>query len=331
MVILRLSVRDVELDLETDARVVCLFGPSGSGKTTCLESIAGLVRPRSGLIRFGERTLFDGGVNLPPRLRRVGYLPQDAPLFPHLNVRRNLCYGARDRDPLPLARSLDIDDLLDRPARRLSGGEQRRVALGRALLVQPEILLLDEPFSGLDANLRGRLVTHVARLDVPHVVLVTHDPRDAIGLADEVIRLDRGREVQRGAPDEVFGPDSDLLEPASLVRGRVVRTDHMYAEVDADGRRLVAHLPGTREGEPVRLQIRADEVTLALTAHEDTSARNQLQVEISRLEQRREQVLVHMDGLLSLLDPRSVEALGLRVGSRVVAQFKASALRRAGL
>lgn len=334
MVDLRLKVRTLDLSISSEARTLCLFGPSGSGKTTCLESVAGLLKPSDGLLRFDGLTLFGPGVNLPPRARGVGYLPQDAPLFPHLSVRENLVYGARETDPLPLARALGIDSLLDRRARKLSGGEQRRVALGRALLVEPSILLLDEPFSGLDAPLRARLLTYVAQLAVPRVLLVTHDPRDAIGLADEVVRIEEGREVERGTPGEIFGPDSDLVEPAALLDARVALLSSPFADVELGGLRLTAHLPGALEGETLRLAIRANEVTLALHRHEDLSARNQLEATILDLKRRNEQMLASLDAgfpLHALLDVRSAESLGLRAGSRVVAQFKATALRRAGL
>ena len=330
MVTLRLRVRGVDLDVESAARVLCLFGPSGAGKTTCLEVVAGLLRPDHALLRFGDKDL----AGLPARERRVGYLPQDAPLFPHLSVRRNLLYGDRGGDPAPVAGALGIRELLDRAPRALSGGEQRRVALGRAIQKRPDVLLLDEPFGGLDAPLRARLLAFVARLDVPHVLLVTHDPKDAVGLADEVVRLDQGRVVEQGPPESVFGPASPLVEPAALVTGSVVRPDAPHAQVDVDGRIVHAHLPDAKPGETVRLAVRADEVTIALQRHDDLSARNQLDATVERIESRGAQSLTVLDAgfpLYALLDPRSVESLGLRPGSAAVCQFKAAAVKRAGL
>jgi len=327
---LRLRARAVDLDVTSDARVLCLFGPSGSGKTTCLEAVAGLLDAEDAEIAIGGRRI-DG---LPPRARRVGYLPQDAPVFPHLDVRRNLVYGAPGRDPGPLAEALGIAHLLDRPSTQLSGGERRRLALGRAILVEPAVLLLDEPFSGLDAPLRARLLVDVARLDVPHVLLVTHDPRDALGLADEVVCLERGRAVARGAPEEVFGPGGDLVAPAALLRGTVTAVAPPYADVACGPLALHAHLPGARSGEAVRLAVRADEVTLALRRHDDLTARNQLPATIRALERRGAQLDVVLDAGVTLharIDPRSADLLGLREGGEVVAQFKASSLRRAGV
>jgi molybdate transport system ATP-binding protein len=329
MIELRLRVRLVDLDLSSEARVLCLFGPSGSGKTTCLEAIAGLLRLDHGHISIGGENL----THLPPRSRRVGYLPQDAPLFPHLSVRDNLTYGAPDADPTEMAAALGVADLLDRPARRLSGGEQRRVALGRALLTRPRVLLLDEPFGGLEAPLRSRLLTYLAQLDLPHILLVTHDARDALGLADEVIRLEDGRAAERGAPGKLFGPFSALVEPAALLTGRVERRNPPHAEIICGDLSLSAFLPAARDGEQVRVAIRADEVTLALHHHDDLSARNQVDARLEALNPHGEQVLATLDAgvrLYARLDKRSADSLGLSPGSRVVAQFKATAVRRAG-
>jgi molybdate transport system ATP-binding protein len=326
---LRIRARLVDLDLKSDAHVLCLFGPSGSGKTTCLEAIAGLLRPDEGRIVIGGEVL----THLPPRSRRVGYLPQDAPLFPHLSVRENLVYGAPGADPSEIAEALGVSDLLGRPARRLSGGEQRRVALGRALLIRPRILLLDEPFGGLEAPLRARLLTNLAQVDVPHILLVTHDAQDALGLADEVVRLDEGRAVERGAPDTLFGPRSELVEPAALLVGTIESRNPPHAEIVCGEMRLAAFLPAARDGERVRVAIRADEVTLALHHHEDLSARNQIDARIVELSPHGEQVLATLDAgarLYARLDKRSAESLELAPGSRVVAQFKATAVRRAG-
>jgi len=334
MVTLRLRARVLDLDLESSARILCLFGPSGSGKTTCLEAIAGLVRPERGLIADDAKVLFGPGVDLPPRARGVGYLPQAAPLFPHLTVRQNLLYAEPGADPEPVAAALGLTDLLGRAPRTLSGGEARRVALGRALLRAPSLLLLDEPFSGLEAPLRARLILFLARLALPRVVLVTHDPRDAIALADEVILLERGRLAGRGTPGELFGPNSSLVEPHALIEGVVREVHGEVGTVEAEGRLLEAHLVQAGVGERVRLWLRSDDVTLALGRHEDVSARNQLDAIVVELRPRGAQTLVVLDAgprLYSTLDGRSAERLALRPGRRLVAQCKSSALKRAGI
>ncbi|MGE0359469.1 MAG: ATP-binding cassette domain-containing protein [Vicinamibacterales bacterium] len=188
---------------EAEVQVLGLAGPSGAGKTTLLEVLAGL-RPAAGTIRVGGRTLLDtaAGVDVPPRQRRVGYVPQDALLFPHLTVRGNLGYGARDRRRVDaVAEMLEVANLLDRPTAGLSGGERQRVALGRALAAEPELLLLDEPLGALDPARRDRILPYVLRarqaLGVA-MVWVTHDVQELQHAADRALVIDRGRVVHAG-------------------------------------------------------------------------------------------------------------------------------------
>ena len=222
---------------------LALFGPSGAGKTTLLETIAGLVQPSSGLIELAGRTLtrtMAPRVAVPPWQRQVGLLRQDPGLFPHLSVRDNLAY-ARATDPrgaelAGLADALAIGDLLDAMPARLSGGQQHRTALGRLLLAHCGVLLLDEPYSGLDSALRRSLTALVVRLvnerSVP-AVLVAHELADAQAFASQMAVLDRGAVLQIGAPDEV------VLRPAAV---RVAELVGYLAFVPLAGR------PGTVAG-----------------------------------------------------------------------------------
>ena len=200
-----------------DGERVALFGPSGAGKTTVLETIAGLVWPRRGLVELGDRVLTSTGspaVEVPPWQRRVGLLRQDPGLFPHLPVRANLLYArsAAGAELEEIARDLGIDGLLSAMPARLSGGQRHRVALGRLLLAHCDALLLDEPFASLDAALRRALTALVKDLsserEVPSV-LVTHQLSDAQAFADRLLVMDQGSVLQAGAPDEV------VLRPAS--------------------------------------------------------------------------------------------------------------------
>lgn len=172
-----------------------LVGPSGTGKTSVLMMVAGLLRPDRGHVRVGGRVLFDdaAGVNVAPQHRRAGVVFQEPRLFPHLSVRGNLLYGARDADGLMhVAETLDIVPLLDRWPRTLSGGEARRVAIGRALLSTPDFLLLDEPLSSLDRARRGEAMRAIERVRdevrLP-MLIVTHDPEEAERLGQEIIRM----------------------------------------------------------------------------------------------------------------------------------------------
>lgn len=172
-----------------------LFGPSGVGKTTVLNMVAGLVRPDRGHVRFSGETLFDAArrVDVPVDRRRAGYVFQEARLFPHRSVRRNLLYGApAGTNPDAVARTLDIAGLLDRWPRTLSGGEARRVAIGRALLSQPRFLLLDEPLASLDRGRRDEAMRAIERVrdetGLP-MLIVTHDPEEAERLGTRIVRM----------------------------------------------------------------------------------------------------------------------------------------------
>jgi molybdate transport system ATP-binding protein len=201
---------DFSLDVREAARVevLGLFGPSGSGKTTLLETIAGLRTPSRGEIRVGDVTLFDStrGINLPPRDRHIGYVPQDVLLFPHLDVRSNLRYGARTELD-SLVDILDIAPLLTRRVNNLSGGERQRVAIGRALMTRPALMLLDEPLAAVDRARREQILPYLLRirreLHVP-LIYVTHDPNELAQIADRVLVIEDGRVVRGGVPQLVL-------------------------------------------------------------------------------------------------------------------------------
>lgn len=184
-----LSVRD-----EASVEVLGLFGPSGSGKTSLLEAIAGIRRPDAGEIRIGDRVLYSSvnKIDLPARQRHIGYVPQDALLFPNLDVNGNIRYGARNADFDSLVAILDLQALLNRRVAMLSGGEKQRVAIARALMTRPSILLLDEPLAGVDRERRDVILPYILRirreLHVP-LIYVTHDEAELNSIADRVLRL----------------------------------------------------------------------------------------------------------------------------------------------
>lgn len=209
----------LELDARLPAHVTGVFGPSGAGKTTLLDAIAGLIRPAAGAVRLGDRTLSADGARswVPAHERRIGYVPQDLALFPHRSVRGNLLYGrtracasARAWSLEEVTELLEIGGLLDRGISALSGGERQRVALARALLSAPDLLLLDEPLSSLDARLKQRILPFLVRVKeaFPLPILhVSHDPAEIAALCDEVLVLEAGKLVQRGAPGVVFATE----------------------------------------------------------------------------------------------------------------------------
>ncbi len=200
---------ELEVDLELTAERTGIFGPSGAGKTSLLETIAGLREATCEAIRFNGSDFSA----LPVRQRRIGYVPQDDSLFPHLDVRRNLLYGrpAAAHDPkfslAHVIQFLAIEPLLERDVRQLSRGERQRVTIGRALLSEPQLLLLDEPLTGLDRELRETILEQLRKLpsefNLP-MLYVTHDRAEAIALCDEVLLIERGKIVGRGKPREVL-------------------------------------------------------------------------------------------------------------------------------
>ena len=207
--VIRKSLGDFRLDISLQVPgggVLALFGRSGAGKTSVISAIAGLLRPEDGHIRVAEQTLFDAarGIDLPPHRRRVGYVFQDARLFPHLTVRDNLLYGFR-RAPkdLTLAHApehiialLGIEHLLARRPAALSGGEKQRVALARALAASPKLLLLDEPLSALDETMRADAAAMLKRIQKEHaltILHVTHSESEAVQLADVRLRFEDGK------------------------------------------------------------------------------------------------------------------------------------------
>ena len=233
---LRQGTFSLELHETIEARIVALFGPSGSGKTTTLAAVAGLRRPDDGLIQVGGRVLFDHArrIDVPPHDRRVGYVPQDLALFPHLDVRGNVMYGARDGrrasrpgtghavTHAPVLELLEIDTLLARSVDSLSGGERQRVALARALMTDPYLLLLDEPLAALDASLRGRILPYLERvrdeLGTP-MLYVSHAAEEVRRVADRVIVLDQGRVRRAGAPADVLPAVASTNAPADTPPG----------------------------------------------------------------------------------------------------------------
>ncbi|WP_227370233.1 molybdenum ABC transporter ATP-binding protein [Halomonas sp. M20] len=296
----RLGDFSLKASLTIPARgVTALFGASGSGKTSLLRLIAGLDVPDSGVIRIGEQTLVDTqkGVFAPPHRRRLGVVFQEARLFPHYRVRGNLTYGMR-----PSARPrfdaivslLGIKPLLNRFPATLSGGEARRVAIGRALLTEPRLLLMDEPLTGLDGPRKQELLHYIARLardiDIP-IVYVSHDPDELIAIADHLVLLDQGRLLAHGRLEELL-MRFDLTEylggfdAASVITATIAEHDHHYAlsllRLE-DGQRLNIPLVDNPPGTTLRLRIPVRDVALALSKPEQVSYRNQLNTKIEQI------------------------------------------------
>ncbi len=217
----------LETDLEIQEQVTAIFGPSGAGKTSLLDLLAGLRRANSALIQLDDQVLTDTaqGLEVPTRLRRIGYVPQDLALFPHLSVQGNLHYGydlTVERQSLfsfeHVVEVLEIQSLLNRDVTGLSGGEKQRVAIARTLLTSPRLLLLDEPLASLDQKLKARIIPYLKRIrdefKIP-MLYVTHSADEVMALCQEVLILERGKIIERGKPSDLFMVSA---EPAYVLR-----------------------------------------------------------------------------------------------------------------
>jgi len=226
-----LVLRGLTLEVKP-GQVTAILGASGSGKTTLLRVIAGFERACQGIVRLGDATVDDGRRFVPPEKRRIGYVPQDGALFPHLSVQANIGFGLPRRGRAAKARLLaelvGLADLVKRRPHELSGGQQRRVALARALAIKPDLVLLDEPFASLDAALRGSVRTDVFRVlraAGTTTVLVTHDQDEALDVADTVAVLRDGAIAQHATPRELYTEPADCELARMIGHANLIPTD----------------------------------------------------------------------------------------------------------
>lgn len=352
-----LQRRDFRLDARFSAAkgVTALFGPSGSGKSTIIRMIAGLERPDRGRIRIGDTVVLDRerGIELPPHRRSIGLVFQDALLFPHLSVTSNLRYGTLFRrgagtslDFGSVVEVLGIGHLLKRAPDTLSGGERQRVAIGRALLSNPKLLLMDEPLASLDAARKHEILPFIERLrdefSIP-IVYVSHAREEVMRLAAHVVRLDQGRVTGIGTPEDMLATPRDhetgnRFEALSILAANPGRTLPDY------GLTLLEHPAGTlvvpglveRPGR-VRVAIRATQVSLARREPLETSVRTVLRGRISALKvddspfAMVEMELPGGDRLLASITRLAAKELGLQPGEEILALVKAVAIDEAGL
>jgi len=349
----RLMIRfDVEVErgafrakgvFATDAPVGAFYGPTGSGKTTLLLALAGLCTPRRGRIELDGTVLFDAErrISVPPERRELGVVFQESRLFPHLDVRGNLRFprprpGASSPRFEDVVELFDLGRLLERRVADLSGGQARLVAIARALLGRPRLLLLDEPLTGLDPSLRRRVLAYLLRLKgslAMRLLLVSHRYSDILALADEVALLDRGAVRATGPPAELLGralAGSDTEDLETTLSATVTETQGPLAVVAVQGMRFLVHLPGARSGDDALLTVRAEDALLAVGTPPRTSARNVLPGTVARLEESEGRVLVGVDVgalLWAEVTPAAAGDLELRTGREVHVLLKTSALR----
>ncbi|MDC7786606.1 molybdenum ABC transporter ATP-binding protein [Rhodoplanes sp. TEM] len=341
----------LDIAFESDGGVIALFGPSGSGKSATIGLIAGLTRPDRGVIALDGRALVDtaAGTFVPPHARRIGLVFQDAQLFPHLSVKHNLLFGrwfapkAERRIALePVVDTLGIGHLLDRRPGRLSGGEKQRVAIGRALVSSPRLLLMDEPLAALDAERKQEILPLIERLrdefGIP-IVYVSHAVEEVARLAARVVVLAHGRVAAAGSVEDVFGGSvaqagESRFRRASFVTARVAGHDETWGLTE------LAHSAGTiwlagRAGPPgrdCRVVIRATDVTLATERPSGLSVRTVLHGTIARIEADAgplASIVVDLDGhghVLASATRKALDELRLAPGHPVFALIKTVAL-----
>jgi molybdate transport system ATP-binding protein len=338
----------LRVELKLGGNVTALMGPSGSGKTSLLEVLAGLRRGARGRIAVGGTVWLDSsaGLSLAPEARRVGYVPQDAGLFPHLTVRGNVLFGVR---PDALAaetaiETLEIRPLLDRYPASLSGGERQRAALARALATRPCLLLLDEPLASLDAALRGRVLPYLQRIrdewKVP-CLYVTHNVGEALVIAEHLVLLRGGVVESEGAPADLLSSPGVVREAESgienLMTGKLVAHDERggtsSVELTPEIRVSIPLAPERVVGSRLTLAFRAEDVLVSVEPVRGLSARNVYPARVVALERMGVDVTLRCSvgeaGSLWLarLTPAAIEALGIEVGSVVWLAVKSHSIR----
>lgn len=329
--------------------VTALFGASGAGKSTLVNMIAGLAKPDAGHIRFGDQTLFDANarIDLAPERRRIGYVFQDARLFPHMSVRSNLRYGTRfaPREGHFVALDqivslLGIEHLLARRPAQLSGGEKQRVAIGRALLAQPRLLLMDEPLAALDARRKGEILHYVERLrdevGIP-IVYVSHAIEEVARLANTLVLLSEGTAVASGPAADVLGridlPQAAGAEAAgALIETKVAEhlaDDALSALAFSGGRFLVPRLD-LPLGQGVRVVVRSRDVSIATSRPNNLSIINMFEgtiVAIGAPVGAAVELSVDIGTpIRARITTRSLRGLSLEVGMPVFALVKSVAI-----
>jgi molybdate transport system ATP-binding protein len=338
------------LDAEflSQGRITALFGRSGAGKSTLVNLIAGLLRPDRGSIRLDDAVLFDSaaGVDVPAHRRRIGYVVQEGRLFPHLSVRGNLVYGQRFTARQDRWATLDeivdllgIGALLDRRPAALSGGEKQRIAIGRAILSSPRLLLMDEPLTGLDQERKSEILPYIERLRdrmrMP-IVYVSHAVDEVSRLADTVVLLDAGKVAAVGPVNDVLGSSAEML--ADGAEAGVVLTATVLSHDPEDGVTHLHHPAGKLSiplvdlavGAPVRLRVRARDVALAVGDPGRISIRNRLAgtvIEIADAAPPSLAVRLDLAGapLIANVTRDAVRDLDLKVGDSVTALIKSAA------
>ena len=344
-------VLDVDFSIQSNA-TTAVFGPSGAGKSTLINILAGLQRPAFGHININGRILEDSQTktSVSPQHRKIGYVFQQPRLFPHLNVEQNLVFGWR-RAKQPVGRTeidrlvnlLGINTLLKRKPRALSGGEKQRVSLGRALLTNPDLLLLDEPLAALDHKRRDEILPYIERVRheqrIP-MLYVSHSIDEVTRIADDVHIINQGRIVAEGAVSDVFSrvdlyPITGRFEAGAIIDGQINRhlPDEGVSEITFGQQILTVPLIDGESGEAIRVRVRARDIIIATKRPEQISANNVLKGKILDIHHTEDlyadlQLQCDETRLLARITRRSALRLELSIGLEVYAVIKSVTIDR---
>lgn len=341
----------------SEDRVIALFGRSGSGKTSIVQCLAGLLKPSAGHIRIAGETLFNAStrINVRPEKRRIGYVFQDARLFPHLRVRGNLTYGMnllaadeRRHAPDEIAEMLGIDGLMNRLPSTLSGGERQRVAIGRALLASPKLLLMDEPLSALDNDRKSEIMPFIEnlrdQLGVP-IVYVSHAIEEVVRLADTMVVLADGKTLATGDVEDIMSrldlrPHTGRFEAGAVINVWVIGHDepNMLTELGFGAGSIWVPKLEFERATPLRLRLRARDVSLSLVTPDQSATLNVFQGRVVDIEDVSTVRSPHVDVLVNIGAPiiariarKALAALDIKKGDTVFASVKTSAIDRQSL
>lgn len=335
----------LKIDFDAPGGVTALFGPSGCGKSTTANAIAGLMHPDLGRIELDGRVLFDKsqGVDLSPQDRHIGFVFQDSRLFPHMTVAKNLRYSSRfrkgaTRDFDRIIDMLALGPLLKRHPTMLSGGERQRTAIGRALLSNPQLLIMDEPLAALDQSRKDEIMPWLERLrdeaGLP-IIYVSHSVSEVLRLATTIVMLERGHVLHAGRADAVlsdarWAATLGQREAGALITGQIIGRDKdgMTRVATQAGSLLLPDVPSDA-GKILRLRIFAHEVILAREAPSGLSALNILPAIVTQIQGGHVQLKLGDELMLAQITPRSVEALDLRPGSPCHAIIKSVSVLQA--
>ena len=348
----RLGNFNLDVSFECGSGVTALFGKSGAGKSSIVQMLAGLVDPDEGTIRIDNNLVFDNSsrLNISPENRRIGYVFQDDRLFPHMNVKRNLEFGARRRGSeapntlhlQDVVNVLGISGLMERGTHMLSGGERQRVSIGRALLSGPRLLLMDEPLASLDIERKSEILPYIQRIHkefaIP-IVYVSHAVEEVLHLADTLILVDDGKISAIGDVEEVINrphvariAGGGYISSVVGVRVKTLDANHGLATLAFDGGEFRVPAAGLKVGSNIRIRVRAQDVSIALLKPKNISVLNIFAGNIRSISEREKQqveVQIRIGGvtLSSQITSRSLKELQLNVGKEVFAMVKGVAIQ----